>query len=137
MAKDTGSVSGVSAGRLVAAYVKIRDTRAKRKAEFEEEDGKLREQQDKIGDALLAICKEQDADSMRTENGTFYRTVRRRYWTSDWDAMHKFVLEHEVPDFLEKRLNQTVVREFLEEHPEEVPPGLNVEAKYTISVRKK
>jgi hypothetical protein len=65
------------------------------------------------------------------------RSQKRRYWTSDWESMHKFILEHEAPEFLEKRLNQTAVKEFLEENPDILPPGLNVQSEYTISIRSK
>jgi hypothetical protein len=51
--------------------------------------------------------------------------------------MNKFILTNEVPEFYEKRLNQTVVKQFLEENPDTVPPGLNVDSEYAISVRKK
>ena len=51
--------------------------------------------------------------------------------------MYKFIAEQEVPEFLEKRLNQGNVKQFLEENPESVPPGLNVDSEYIISVRKK
>jgi hypothetical protein len=47
------------------------------------------------------------------------------------------ILEHEAPEFLEKRLNQTAVKEFLEENPDILPPGLNVQSEYTISIRSK
>jgi hypothetical protein len=63
--------------------------------------------------------------------------VKKRYWTNDWESMNKFIMEHEVPEFFEKRLNQTVVKQFLEENPDTVPPGLNVDSEYAISVRKK
>jgi hypothetical protein len=51
--------------------------------------------------------------------------------------MNRFILENELPEFYEKRLNQGVVREFLEENPETVPPGLNTTSEYSIRVRKK
>ena len=51
--------------------------------------------------------------------------------------MYSFIKEHDVPEFLEKRLNQTNVKQFLEENPECVPQGLNVDSEYLISVRKK
>ena len=41
--------------------------------------------------------------------------------------MYKFVLKHEVPEFFEKRLNQTNVKQFLEENPDLQPAGLNVD----------
>ena len=124
-------------GKLTKAYINIRDRRTEIAAEFKKEDDGLKEQQDKIKASLLEFCKENNIDSVRTEAGVFYRSQKRRYWTSDWESMHKFILEHEAPEFLEKRLNQTAVREFLEENPDILPPGLNVQSEYTISIRRK
>ena len=127
----------ISVDKLVGAYTKIRDKRAELSAKYKEEEAELREQQDKIKVALLDYCKEHEVDSVRTPSGLFYRTVKQRYWTSDWESMHKFIMEHEVPEFFEKRLNQTHVRQFLEENPDLLPLGLNVDSEYSISVRKK
>ena len=85
----------------------------------------------------MEYCKEHEVDSVRTASGLFYRTVKQRYWTSDWESMHNFIMTNEVPEFFEKRLNQTHVRQFIEENPDLVPAGLNVDSEYAISVRKK
>lgn len=126
-----------SVDRLTRIYIKIRDAKAAASAEFKEKDKKLSDQLNAVKAQLLDYCKEQNVESVRTSEGMFYRTVKTRYWTSDWSAMHAFVVEHSMPEFLEKRLNQTAVKEFLEENPETVPPGLNVDSEYMISVRKK
>jgi hypothetical protein len=126
-----------SVDRLTRIYIKIRDAKAVVSAEFKEKDKKLTDQMNAVKAQLLDYCKEQNVESVRTSEGMFYRTVKTRYWTSDWAAMHQFVVEHSMPEFLEKRLNQTAVKEFLEENPETVPPGLNVDSEYMISVRKK
>ena len=123
--------------KLVGAYTKIRAKRSEISAKFKEEDGSLAEQQDKIKRALLDYCKDQGVDSVRTASGLFYRTVKQRYWTSDWSSMHAFIMDHNLPDFFEKRLNQTNVRQFIEENPDLIPAGLNVDSEYVISVRKK
>ena len=123
--------------KLVGAYTKIRAKRSEISAKFKEEDGSLAEQQDKIKRALLDYCKDQGVDSVRTATGLFYRTVKQRYWTSDWSSMHSFIMDHNLPDFFEKRLNQTNVRQFIEENPDLIPAGLNVDSEYVISVRKK
>ena len=94
---------GVSVDKLTKAFIKIRDTRSTMKREFDAKDQELREKQDKIKVALLDYCKEQNVESVRTEAGMFYRTVRKRYWTSDWSSMHKFILERSIPEFFEKR----------------------------------
>jgi len=123
--------------KLVGAYTKIRAKRSEISAKFKEEDGILAEKQDKIKRALLDYCKDQGVDSVRTATGLFYRTVKQRYWTSDWSSMHSFIMDHNLPDFFEKRLNQTNVRQFIEENPDLIPAGLNVDSEYVISVRKK
>jgi len=127
----------ISVDKLVSTYTKIRDKRAEVTAKYKEEEGQLREKQDKVKFALLQYCKEHEVDSVRTASGLFYRTVKQRYWTSDWESMHKFIMEHDLPEFFEKRLNQTHVRQFLEENPDQLPAGLNVDSEYAISVRKK
>mgnify|MGYP003646093969 FL=1 len=123
--------------KLVKTYTKIRDKRSELSSKYKEEEGKLREQQDKVKLALLEYCKEHGVESVRTASGLFYRTVKQRYWTSDWESMHKFIMDNKLPEFFEKRLNQTHVRQFIEENPDQIPAGLNVDSEYAISVRKK
>jgi predicted metal-dependent phosphotriesterase family hydrolase len=123
--------------RLTKAYLKIKQKRAELSADYKEQDDELVAQLDKIKRALLNYCKEQGVESVRTSEGMFYRTTKQRYWTNDWESMYKFVLEHQVPEFFDKRLNQTNVKQFLEENPELAPTGLQVDSEYIISVRKK
>jgi alpha-galactosidase/6-phospho-beta-glucosidase family protein len=125
------------AEKLTRVYLKIRDKKAQLSSDFKKQEEDLNQKLDKVKAALLDYCKEQGLESVKTSEGLFYRSVKTRYWTSDWEAMHQFVMEHEVPEFLEKRLNQTNVKTFLEENPETVPKGLNVDSEYIISVRKK
>lgn len=122
--------------KLTAVFIKIRNARAELNAEFKAKDDKLEADLNTVRAALLEEMKAAGVDSARTKAGLVYRTMKTRYWTSDWEAMHRFILENEVPEFLEKRLNQGAVKAFLEENPDAVPPGLNVDSEYTITVRK-
>lgn len=131
------SPSGLSLDALTRIYIKIRDKRAEIKSAFEEEDAKLVGQLDAIKSEMLEHCKTHGVDSVRTGAGLFYRTVKTRYWTNDWESMHAFVMEHQVPEFFEKRLNQSAVKQFLEDNPDLHPPGLNTDSEYVITVRKK
>jgi len=125
------------AEKLTKVYIKIRNKRSELSAEFKKQDSDLSDQLDKVKAALLTYCKDNGVDSVKTSEGLFYRTIKNRYWTSDWASMHTFIKEHDVPEFFEKRLNQSVVKQFLEENPDLVPQGLNVDSKYSITVRKK
>lgn len=123
--------------RLVRVYLKMNQARSELKTKWESEDRALKEKMDAIKDALLDHCKKFDVESVRTPEGTFYRTVKTQYWTNDWDSMNKFILENRLPDLLEKRLHQTNVKTWLEDNPDKVPPGLNVTREYTVSIRRK
>jgi hypothetical protein len=50
--------------------------------------------------------------------------------------MNKFILEHGLPDLLEKRIHQTNMKAFLEENPDELPPGLNANMEYSVTIRR-
>jgi len=123
--------------KLVKVYLKMKQKRAEITAAFTEQDEKIKSQMDKVKSALLEYCKDQNLESVRTTEGLFYRTVRTSYWTSDWESMGKFVVENNAPELLEKRLHQSNMKQFLEENPDLLPPGLNVDSEYTITVRRK
>ena len=126
----------ISLDKLVKTYIKIRERRSELKAEFDAQDAPLVQQLETVKGALLHHCKEHDVDSVKTSEGLFYRTVKQSYWTSDWDQMHKFILEHAEPSLLDKRNNQKNMKQFLEENPELLPKGLNSNSEYTIAVRR-
>jgi hypothetical protein len=127
----------LTAEKLTTVYLKIKDKRSELSAEFKEKDAELLDQLDKVKKALLEYCEEQGVDSVRTSAGLFYRSARTRYWTSDWSSLHEFILENEVPELLDKRVNQSNMKQFLEENPSLVPKGLNVDSEYVVSVRRK
>lgn len=127
-------MTDISADKLVAAYVKIRDKRTEIQREYEKEDNRLKEQLELISNKLLDICKETGVESMRTSAGTVSRSVNTRYWTSDWPSMYDFIREHDAINLLEQRIHQGNLRLFLTENPEAVPKGLNSDSKYTVRV---
>jgi hypothetical protein len=123
--------------RLVSVYVKIRDKKNELAATFAEQEKELDGKLDKIKQALLEHCKATGTESVKTASGTFWRTQKKRFWTSDWDAMNRFIVENEAVDLLEKRIHQGNMKQFLEENPDVLPPGLNADSEYSITVRRK
>jgi hypothetical protein len=128
--------SHLSVDKLTKVYLKITAKRSELKKAFDEEYQRLSDARDKIKLALLEHCKEHNVNSVRTEEGLFYRTVKQSFWTNDWESMYEFILDNKVPEFFDKRLNQKNVREFLEANPDKLPKGLNSDSTYTISVRR-
>lgn len=130
-------VKTIPTDKLVQTYVKIRDKRKALSDEFEVKDKELQGLLDSIEAELLEACKSIGADSIRTEFGTVSRKVSKRYWTNDWHSFHEFLKEHDALDLMEKRVSQSNMNTFLEENPDLLPPGLNIDSRYKAIVRRK
>lgn len=124
------------ADKLIKVYIKIREARAERKEKWEQEDKELKEQIETVEAQLLEVCRQTGSESIKTAHGTAMRRVTTRYWTQDWEAMHEFIKENDALHLLEKRIAQTAMKEFLEEHPDKHPQGLSSNSEYSITVRK-
>ena len=123
-----------NADTLVKTYIKIRDAKQVKERALKEEINALDAQLSIIEQELLEICKDTGQDGGKTASGTFSRSVKRRYWTNDWDSMYKFINEHGMPELLEKRLHQQNFVQFITENPDLMPEGVNVESKYSVTV---
>jgi hypothetical protein len=123
--------------KIVAVYIKIRSAKEDLTREYDDKIADLDEQMRVLKQKLLDISKETGVTSFKTDSGTAYRTIKNRYWTNDWESFYGFMREHGAMELLEKRIHQTNMREFLEDHPEVHPPGLNVDQEYEITIRRK
>ena len=126
----------LSINDLVAAYRRIRAAISEAEEAHEAKIKSLKEKMELVSTELLNFCNEQNLDSIRTPEGTVSRRVQTRYWSTDWEEMYKFIEEHNVPFVLEKRIHNGNMKQFLEENPDVLPIGLQVDNKYVIQVRK-
>ena len=126
----------MDANQLVSVYIKIRDAKEIKKKQMEAEIADLDVQLDAVEHELLEICKATGQDGGKTQHGSFTRAVKTRYWTSDWDSMYKFIREYDAPDLLERRIAQGNFSQFVKENPDKMPAGVNIESKYSITVRR-
>jgi hypothetical protein len=122
---------------LSAAYIKIRFEREALKQDYEGEDTKLSEQMDEIEGKMLEVLNSANASSISTNNAVVMRKVVSRYNPTNWDAVYEMVARHKAFGVLQKRVHDTNMRQFLEEHPDEYPAGLNVDRSYQVVVRRK
>lgn len=123
--------------KIVAAYIKMRDTKDALYKEYSAKANEIEEQMTVLKHKLIEISKETGATSFSTPHGVAYRTVKNRYWTNDWSSFYDFMRERGTMELLEKRIHQTNMKEFLDQNPEVHPPGLNIDSEYEITVRRK
>lgn len=134
--KEGAKMENITTDKLAEIYIKIRDKRAELKEKYEADDVELKNQQDMLAERMLDVCREINADSIKTPAGTIIRKVDTRYWTTDWDSMYQFIVENDAYPLLEKRLHQTNLKQFLDENPNLLPAGLQADSKYTVVVRR-
>lgn len=122
--------------KLTRVYIKMRTRIQELTKEYESQIEELKLQQDEVKTAIKDQLIALGSKSVRTDFGTVSLTLKKRYSTQDWDAFKQFVVEHDALDLFEKRIAQLNMGKFLEENPTLVPPGLQADTEYDVSVRK-
>jgi hypothetical protein len=118
--------------KLMTADINMREQIAKLEADI----STIKQQRDQVQAALHEACKALNVSSLKTSVGTLSRSVTTRYITDNWPALYQFMKEHDVPEFLHKRLSNKNIEDFLEANPGLCPEGLSPMREYTISIRK-
>jgi hypothetical protein len=122
---------------LVETFITLRNERDRMRNEWEAKDTEIKEEMTTLEQALLSICNETNATSIKTDKGTVIRKLNERFFCSDWDNFRGFVLEHQAIELLERRIHQGNFKEFIAERQDEgLPPGVNVMREYGVTVRK-
>ncbi len=122
----------VPVDKLVRIYMKMRTAIQELDAQVET----IKEQQQSIKNEIKDRMRGTGVKSLRTDHGTVSLMEKTRFYTQDWDSFKKFMVEHDAIDLLEKRIAQSNMKLFLEENPGVVPPGLNSDTEFDISVRR-
>lgn len=131
-----GDNAAVTMDRLTRVYIKMRDKLSALTRDFEQQEAAIKEQQAEVAAAMKDILQSAGGTGMRTQYGTVSLKTNTRYYTQDWEAMYRFLHEHDALHLLEKRIAQRNMSEFLEENPGVIPPGLNTMSELTVSVTK-
>lgn len=124
----------VTMDRLAKAYIKIRDKLSELTHAFEQQEAALKEQQAQIAGAMKDQMQAMGVKSAATTFGTVSLKTKTRFYASDWDAMSRFIIEHDAVFLLEKRIAQTNMSDYLEQNPTEPPPGLSTMSELTVAV---
>ena len=125
-------MTDISLESLIRVFNKMRD----KKEGLDSEVKALEHKMAAIKVAINDMMREEGMESIRTTAGTAYRTLKTTYSPTDWGIMHNFIMERHLPDLLEKRLHQGNMKKYLEENPEDVPPGLNSLMEYSVTVKR-
>jgi hypothetical protein len=122
---------------LSAQYIKLRQKREVLAQQFKDADVELEKGMAEIETMLLDTLNASNSNSMSTDTAVIIRTVRKRYMPTNWAAVYELIQRHGAFGLLEKRVHNGNMKDFLEEHPDEYPAGMNVDSRYAVTVRRK
>ena len=125
-----------SLDEMAGAFLAIRNKISEVQRKADREIKVLEKQKNLIAAEFERVCDKDGVNSINTNSGTIIRSVRHKYWTSDWITFCTLMKEHDAFDLVEQRIHQGNTRKFLEENPTIQPRNLNVESSYSITVRK-
>ena len=125
----------VRADELTAKYIALRDFKAKFKAEYEAKAERITNRMDEIEAEMMGFLNATGQDSAKTASGTFFKKTSTNSKVADRDAFLSFVLENRAINFLENRVNNTAVTEYIETHGS-LPPGVDVTRVVSVSVNR-
>lgn len=120
---------------LVGKYIELRDRKAVFKAEYDQKVSKLDQALEKIEAILLKTFDDTGMESVRTDAGTAYKSVRTSTSVADRDIFLGFVRDNDAWELLETRAAKKAVEEYVAAN-EELPPGVNMRSEVTVNVRR-
>jgi hypothetical protein len=123
--------------KLSAEYIDLRNQRERLKQDFSSKDKVFEDRMTEIENSLVDTLTKTGLSSMSTANATIIKRVVSNYNPSNWEAIYQMVDRHKAFGLFFKRLNNANMKQFLSDHPDEYPAGLNVDSRYTVTVKRK
>lgn len=125
----------ITVDQAIAAYMKLRQKKSEVEARIKDEVSLLEASMDKIEKWIKTQADEMGVTSFKTKHGTAFLTTKDYANVENWDATLAFIKDTGAYDMLNKAVNKTAVRGYIEQN-KAVPPGVNYGTKIEVSVRK-
>lgn len=120
----------------VSLYIRLRDKKAAMKSEFDASVAPLNEKMDKLEAKLLDVFNKTGMDSVKTEFGTAYTTVRTTASIADREVFMNFVKDNEEWALLEIRAAKAAIEQFRSANDDALPPGVNMREERVVNIRR-
>ena len=84
--------------RLAKVYLKIRAHLGELTKAYETEAETIKAKQHEVALAMKDIMQATGQKSAKTDHGTIILSTKTRYVAQDWDAMKRFIIDHDAVD---------------------------------------
>lgn len=120
----------------VETYIQLRDLKDRINKEAREKVARIDAALDGMEAEMLAQMRTLGVESLRTDAGTAYKTIKRRTPVANWDAALAFIRENGLWQFLERRVSSGAITEYMNENGGEVPPGISIMEEQAVNIRR-
>lgn len=147
--------------QIVERYVATRDEMKVISERHKIELEPMNKRKELLEQAMMILLNEQNAESVKTEHGTAYKSTVMSATVEDWDKLMEFILAgaiDRIADSLEKgeppeaqiaafrdtpemalinrSVNKTAVKEIMEQQDGFIPPGVKTAQITSVNVRR-
>lgn len=120
---------------IVDQFVRLRDKIKEADDAHKARTKIARDHKDLLEAKLLEKLNEIGGESVKTKNGTVYRTTRRSASIADGDAFRQYVINNGEFDLVDWRANANAVDDYIRSNTVP-PPGVNFSTAFTVGVRR-
>jgi len=120
---------------VIAGYLKLRDKRKQLKSKYEEEDKKLQDQLEILENYIKKVQRELNITQLKCLSGVAFTSPRIVYNCKDWNRFIQWAIENNHVGFLQRRLSNSSIQEFVDAN-NIIPPGLEAVKLEELHVRK-
>lgn len=120
---------------IVARYIELRDKKAEIEAAHKAVIAKYDDAMERLERYLLNHLNETGSESVATAAGTFFKSEVSSAKIDDWDQTLAFIRQNDMWNLLDKRVNKTVVKEYVDAH-DDLPPGVSLRREKVVRIRR-
>lgn len=120
----------------VALYIRLREKKAEIKAKYDAEAAPVVEKLDKLEAKLLQVFQATGTESVKTEFGTAYTSVRTSATVADREVFMAHIKANDDWGLLEVRPAKAAIEQYKDANEGEIPPGINWREERIVNVRR-
>jgi hypothetical protein len=129
-------LKATNTGELIDKFISMRDLVEEAQNKFKARLKVITDEMEMIEALLLTRLEESGSESSSSKTGTVFFTTQTRCGVGDWDELLPFIMQGN-PQLLNKAVNKTAVKEYMDAHDGDLPPGVNWGEERVVQIRKK
>lgn len=122
---------------VVEKYIALRDKRAALKKDYTAADEPYKVAMEKCENWLLGQLQACGGDSITVKGvGTVFKSRDMKVAGKDWTAFNAWARENNQLELFERRIARNNLAQYMKDHEDEIPPGLDVIFEQSVTVRR-